>query len=226
MALRRIQLCGLIALSSFIAACGLISGLDTLNVVDGGESCPDDPGCGSGAGSSSVIITTSSVSSSWVSADAGHTSRQSGSSSGSEVDAGLEDAARPIIEASAPIDVACIPLGVNPCPNGQNCVPDPNDPSSLFDPTLCVLIQGQGLDEGAPCNASSECASGLDCIGNADAGGFTCQWLCYDSVGAILSAPPFDSAELGTTPGRGGCPGFESCTGTVTGFAPWLSTCM
>jgi hypothetical protein len=209
------------------AACSGLTGLDALDVVAAEGQDAAVPGQDASRPSSD----------SDAGVDGGATTA---ADSGSHPTGPLTDSASPLVDtgtspvdsgaasddAAPPSSTSCVPLGVMPCgASDENCLVDPDAPDAdpLDPPGECFTVTG-GLAQGEPCSSSDDCAVGLDCIGDPEAGGYSCQWMCYDSVGAILTPPPFDAGVLGPALGRGGCPAFQACE-PVDGYPGWLGAC-
>lgn len=107
----------------------------------------------------------------------------------------------------------CKPFGVEPCRSGQLCMVEDTAGAAT-----CIRSNEKGLRE--PCTFANDCADGLVCAGAAGAG--SCRMACLDPG----STPPFDASALDGTPGHGGCPSGEACTGPRFSNLPdWYRLC-
>jgi len=115
----------------------------------------------------------------------------------------------------------CEPLHLHPCPSGFGCLVE-----NAAGTSTCTVISNPngdaGATEGQPCQYANACADGLVCVGPTAATS-ACAWMCY-IAGQTNPPPPFDAGVIKTTPGYGGCPTGETCTG-VDGFPDWLGSC-
>jgi hypothetical protein len=112
----------------------------------------------------------------------------------------------------------CKPFGVEPCTGGKGCVVE-----DTIGTASCTTTFGKALGES--CQFLNDCADGLMCIGNADAG--TCRMMCLTPG----SNHPFDASVEEGGPGAGGCPtptcaGGPCCSIGVNGLPAWLSFCL
>jgi len=107
----------------------------------------------------------------------------------------------------------CKPFGVEPCKANQLCIVEDKAGTAG-----CLGTRGFGLRQ--PCIFANDCADGLICVGDGDAG--RCRMYCLTPN----SNPPFDASAADGAPGRGGCPATEQCTGPhFTNLPDWLQLC-
>jgi hypothetical protein len=111
----------------------------------------------------------------------------------------------------------CEPF-IRPCLNGFTCTVE-----NVQGTASCTVIFNPngdaGLTSGQACEFGNECASGLTCIVEGDAG--SCAWECH----VAGQATPFDAGELNASPGHGGCPAGQTCEG-LNGVPTWLGVCV
>ncbi|HSQ64210.1 MAG TPA: hypothetical protein VLM85_13380 [Polyangiaceae bacterium] len=112
----------------------------------------------------------------------------------------------------------CQPFDIQGCGGGQTCLIQDSSGTAK-----CVGYPNgdAGLPEKSACSASNACNDGLMCLGSADGGSFSCQWVCYSGGG------PYDAGIETLGPGKGGCPTNETCkTVSWGGSLPtWLGIC-
>lgn len=107
----------------------------------------------------------------------------------------------------------CKPFKVEPCKTGETClVEDKVGTASCAD--------SFGKLNRAPCTFGNECADGLICLNNGDAGS-SCRTVCLRPG----TTHPFDAAVEEGGPGMGGCPAAEECKIGVTDLPPWFGAC-
>ncbi|HVJ93138.1 MAG TPA: hypothetical protein VM580_25230 [Labilithrix sp.] len=83
-----------------------------------------------------------------------------------------------------------------------------------------TCIASANVANRQPCEFANDCADGHMCIDGPNGG--ECRMFCLKAN----SKPPFDVSMLDNTPGRGGCPAGETCTGPRFQNLPdWLQLC-
>jgi hypothetical protein len=106
----------------------------------------------------------------------------------------------------------CKPFKVDPCGPSETCLVE-----DAVGTASCVTSDGKTNRQ--PCTFGNECADGLICLDNGDAG--VCHTVCLFPG----SAHPFDASVEKGGPGMGGCPAKEKCDIRIKDTPTWFAAC-
>jgi hypothetical protein len=112
----------------------------------------------------------------------------------------------------------CKPFKEEPCKTGETCLVEDKVGTSS-----CVTVfSAPGKTNRQACTVSNDCADGLQCYFQGDAGVGSCRYVCLFPG----SSHPFDAGVQEGGAGQGGCPAGEKC-GTIqfSNRPTWYSLC-